>query len=346
MKETKSFKIIAVGDIALGNEIMMYWKKNNETEIQSVFKYTQSILKTGDFVFGNLEGVLSNNTIHSDLQKYALRSNPKFVEYLKNAGFNVLNVLNNHSYDHGTQALIDTVNAIMEIGIIPIGSNREGMCNPSELVPFEVNSLRIGILSFCLNIGTLKCPNIKLSINQIENIIQKSRKSVDLLIVSLHWGYEYVSLPSAEQIDIAHRFVDAGANIILGHHPHVLQPIEKYKEGIVVYSLGNFVFNQRYQITNYSTILEIEILGKKIEIHSYSVKIQNGVPKIIGKRIPSIILSEKELRDRIREDYHIFAKKENKKYKISLYIGFIIDFWKYDIEWYRYMIQRKIKKRK
>jgi poly-gamma-glutamate synthesis protein (capsule biosynthesis protein) len=95
--------------------------------------------------------------------------------------------------------------------------------------------------------------------------VEKLKKKADVVIVSLHWGDEYRQKPNSRQIKIAHQLIDAGADLILGHHPHVLQPIEEYKDGVVVYSLGNFVFDQRKSATRKSVIFRAKLSKKGVE---------------------------------------------------------------------------------
>lgn len=226
-----SLKLMAVGDITLQT-------KNN----QHPFKYVMDTFRKKDILFGNLETVLST-TGKEKKKSVVLRSSPDSVSYLDEAGFDILNVANNHILDLGLEGFKNTLGLLDEHQLKYIGAGFEKSSLNSSII--ERNGVKLGFLGY--TIGRFKVPE-EISISKIKDKkiisdIELIKGKCDFVVVSLHWGTENVFYPSPKQIELAHKLIDHGATLILGHHPHVLQGIEKYKNGLIAYSLGNFQFD-------------------------------------------------------------------------------------------------------
>lgn len=240
--------LMAVGDIMLGDSPTCVG--HGLTEIinkrgsEFLFDNVSTILNKGDIVFGNLECVLSDIDVDpSILKSVQIRGTESSVSGLVYAGFNVLSLANNHILEHGTNSLLRTKKILSNNGIYSVGVSESKEKSRDALI-LNINNISVSFLSYCL----IKDNTAYCSIDDPSEIItdiQKMKGKADILIVSLHWGNEFIRRPSAMQVQLAHEMIDAGANIILGHHPHVLQGLEVYKNGIIVYSLGNFVFDMR-----------------------------------------------------------------------------------------------------
>ncbi|TRZ52827.1 MAG: CapA family protein [Dehalococcoidia bacterium] len=242
---------MAVGDISLQT-------RNNKHP----FKNVKQIFESKEILFGNLETVLSNR---GEKRKKAvlLYSSPENVKYLKEAGFDVLNVANNHIMDLDVEGFINTLNILNQNDLNFIGANN------GNYIILERNGITLGFLGYTR--GRFKVPQ-KSSINklEVEKIVadvESIKDKCDFIVVSLHWGSENVSYPSPKQIKFAHNLIDQGATLILGHHPHVIQGIEEYKDGLIAYSLGNFQFNPKLSQskTNNSIILCVELTKEGIK---------------------------------------------------------------------------------
>ena len=157
---------------------------------------------------------------------------PEALRELSKNGIKICSLANNHSLDYGQEGLIVTKDILKQNDFTFIGTNE------SNRADLEVNGKRICVSSYYGNQDGLA----KLHTEEIKKEIQHIKKSVDYLIVCLHWGEEYVAYPSPEQQIIAHNLIDSGANVVIGHHPHVIQGFEHYKNGLIFYSLGNFNF--------------------------------------------------------------------------------------------------------
>jgi poly-gamma-glutamate synthesis protein (capsule biosynthesis protein) len=258
-KETQ-VSLIAVGDIMLGNH-PLYVGRGVGAKIKQKgptfpFSAVASKLKEGDVVFGNLEAVLSNRGIDSKrLSSVSMRAAPEAVEGLTYAGFNILSLANNHILEHGQYALSETMKILSRHDIKYVGVNTD-ITKAREPLIVDAKGIKIAFLAYCL----IPDQTAYISIDDPQEIcddVSKAKLEADIVVVSLHWGNEYLEKPSPSQIRLAHQIIDAGADVILGHHPHVLQGVESYKGAIIAYSLGNFLFDQIFlEETRYGVILE------------------------------------------------------------------------------------------
>lgn len=254
-----SLRLIAVGDIWLQTQ-------NN----RDPFERIKIELKNKDTLFGNLETVLS--TKGKMMKKpHVLFSPPDHVKYLKEAGFDVVNIANNHSLDLGIDGFINTLDVLNNNDILFVGGNKNKESPRHAII--EKNGIKLGFLAYAS--GHFKIPDEivinKLKENEIAKDIKDIKDDCDFTIISLHWGTENVFYPSPTQIKLAHSLIDHGAYLILGHHPHVVQAIEKYNEGLIAYSLGNFQFNTKrpYCRTNKTMMLCVDF--DKTGIKNYKV---------------------------------------------------------------------------
>ncbi|OGI82808.1 hypothetical protein A3B93_00965 [Candidatus Nomurabacteria bacterium RIFCSPHIGHO2_02_FULL_42_24] len=261
--------LVLTGDLMLDRGVEASVNKNLENNFNRLFEKI-SWLGDADITFGNLEGPVSDQGKNLG-NLYSFRMAPEALEAVKTAGFDVLSVANNHIGDWGLAALEDTLRRFSDTSVLPTGGgeNKEVARKP---VIFEKNRLKIGFLGFS-DVGPTgfavqdKRAGILLASDpDFEKIIRTAAEQTDFLVVSFHWGEEYKKKHNARQEELAHAAIDAGAKLIIGHHPHVVQDTEKYKDGFIAYSLGNFVFDQKFsKDTMQGLVLKIKIKGKEIE---------------------------------------------------------------------------------
>lgn len=271
--DNHTVSLIAVGDIFL--------KTKNVND--NPFRYIKSFLNK-DFIFGNLEVVLSNKGVRIQ-KRVVLKTDPNRVNYLINAGFNIVNIANNHILDYGVEGYKDTLEILDKKEIFYIGTPNQTKY-PYKVV--EKNGVKIGFLGYSDG-DDRYISNIdeKEIINDIDNL----KGHADIIIISLHWGVEYIFYPMPDQQKLARDIIGAGADVILGHHPHVVQGVEKYQKGIIIYSLGNFQFGieltNDFERTNESFIIEFELSKKGVENYKIiPIKInENYQPiELVGKK--------------------------------------------------------------
>lgn len=280
----KTIAIVLVGDIMLNRGVEYMSKKEGGEDFRFPFLKIADDLKGADILFGNLEGPISDKGEKVD-SIYSFRAEPRVSEGLTFAGFDILSIANNHIFDYGREALEDTFLRLKEAGIDYVGGGFNEVEAYSPIIK-EVNQTKIAFLAYT-NLGspywaaTEIDPGIAWvdwqNMEKVKKDIQKAKSQADILIVSLHSGEEYSFEPTQFQIEFSKSAIDAGADLVLGHHPHVIQRNEKYKNGYIFYSLGNFVFDQGFfEETMRGQILKVLIENGKIkEVIPINIKINN-----------------------------------------------------------------------
>lgn len=254
-----TLKLMAVGDITLQT-------RNNEHP----FNYVMNLFGKKDILFGNLETVLST-TGKEAKKSVVLKTSPDSISYLVDAGFDILNIANNHVLDLGLEGFRNTLDLLDEHELEYIGASFEKSSLNS--VVLERNGIKLGFLGY--TIGRFKVPE-EISISKIKekkiiSDIELIKDKCDFVVVSLHWGTENVFYPSPKQVEFAHKLIDHGATLILGHHPHVLQGIEKYKNGLIAYSLGNFQFDCKLSQSSINDSIILCVDFNKNEINDFQI---------------------------------------------------------------------------
>lgn len=262
-------RIAAVGDIMCGESFYQYGcgprtHINNDGDKFLDDKVVE-FLASHDLVLGNVETVLSDIGWRAkSLRHHQMRGRPQSAQLLADWGFHVMNVANNHILEHGQEAAVDTVRQLQQAGLAVVGAGKNGMF---EGGPAPVEGVwagqRVAILGACL--FQEKYAYAGGSLDACLELIRFLAMRNDLIIASVHWGSEFMDRPHCSQITVARRFVDAGANLVLGHHPHVFQGVHVMDSALVAYSLGNFVFDQVGPDTRWAAILSCRFENGKID---------------------------------------------------------------------------------
>src|SRR3989344_5233438 len=281
-QEPKAATLLFVGDIMLDRGVE--WQIHRRPPVGGggdwtwPFQHIADFLKTADLVFCNLESQISNtgNNVGSD---YSFRADPASIEGLVYAGFDVLSVANNHSFDYTKEALEDSMVRLKKAGILPVGGGLSKQ-EAYGLVIREAGNSKIGFLAYT-NSGSPVWAATEtnsgiawIDEDNLEEILKDIRTAsakVDILVVSLHAGEEYEPEPNQFQKTFSRGAIEAGADLLVGHHPHVVQSpvphtIQGGSHGWVAYSLGNFLFDQDFsQQTKKGAILKLVVEDKKIK---------------------------------------------------------------------------------
>jgi len=264
--------LVAVGDIMLGRYCNVQMLNNQN------FKYP--FLKTADLTssaaisFGNLESPLVENC-PTTTTGMTFCTRPEAIEGLKFAGFDVLSLANNHILNYGQDGREQTTKLLNSNNILPSDPNNIAMPILSKVKGKQFNNISFGFLSFDL---------VTYPKTDVVEKVREATTKVDILIVSLHWGEEYQKEPAPWQKDLAHQIIDSGVKVIIGHHPHVTQPMETYHNGLIFYSLGNFVFDQPWsEETKKGEIAKIIFEGTNIKSSELiPIYIQDFCQPVIG----------------------------------------------------------------
>lgn len=269
--EEKTVSISLVGDIMMDGKVRAQIDKNG---IEYPWEMVKEYFQNDDVTIGNLETSITTMGTKWENKQYNFRSDPKNLKAMKEAGIDVLALANNHTLDYGYEGLLDTLNHLDKNDIKRVGGGKNKK-EAMEGIIIEKNGLKVGVLSFSRVVphvdwyATAMRPGIvgayEGHVNGIISRVEEMKKEVDVIILSIHWGIERSIEPRKEEIDLARKLVDAGVDVIMGHHPHVLQGVEIYKGKPIFYSLGNFVFGKRNDITAITMIAQVNFKDKEID---------------------------------------------------------------------------------
>ena len=246
--EKDEVKLLFVGDIMADRGVKGMVEKQFAKKYDALFAHATS-LADYDITFGNLEGPISDKGKNAG-SIYSFRMSLAVAPALKRAGFDIVSVANNHAGDWGQEAFTDTLSHLGEYGIRYTGGGYD-YSDAAGVTVIERKGVRVGFLGFS-DVGPnwLRASGGQAGILTVDSdfdaIIKRASRSVDVLVVSLHFGDEYQPLSNERQKALARRAVEDGARIVIGHHPHVTQELERYNGGIIAYSLGNFIFDQYF----------------------------------------------------------------------------------------------------
>src|SRR3990167_2618387 len=242
--------LIFTGDIMLGRSVEIKLNKYGAGDYFFPFARISEWLNSADLTFANLEGPVSDRGIKVG-SIYSFRFNPLVTKALKKAGFDVVSLANNHIWDYGPQAFLDTLDNLKTGGIDYVGAGKNFTEAHGGLTK-EINGTRITFLAYTpllaksLNATADHFGINVLDLDQMDLDIKSAKACIDLVVVSFHFGEEYKPKHNQFQETVAYRAVDAGADLIIGHHPHVAEDLEQYQGKWIAYSLGNFIFDQYF----------------------------------------------------------------------------------------------------
>jgi poly-gamma-glutamate synthesis protein (capsule biosynthesis protein) len=262
-------------------------KTIDSNSIFYLFDKVKGIISEKDLAFCNLECPLANiEDGYPLLKKHSFRADTISVNGLKYAGFNIASVANNHTIDYGKEAFMKSIALLRMHNIFPVGggANQTEAFKPLLLEKNGESFAIFGMVDFILD-ATIFDPNSPypafIKVDTLCARIKELNSLVDNIIVSIHWGKGNSHTITNRQKEIAHQLIDAGTDLILGHHPHVLQGIETYRNRIIIYSLGNFVFDHEQELNKQSVIFTCKFnKGNLTEPCLLPVSIINNRPEL------------------------------------------------------------------
>lgn len=238
--------LLLTGDIVLGGEFAQFRDKKG-LGWEHPFENVRPFFQEAHIKFGNLECTMFQNA--TPRNDYFVYSPPDSVSALRYLDYNVLCLGNNHITDSGDEGVSKTIEILDNKKIAYVGAGKN-FGDVKQGVVIEQNGLKVIFFSYTFPeiyvnsviAGPNKAGCALSELKRIKADIEKGRSISDIICISLHWGHQFYRYPSPKQIALAREIVDAGANVIIGHHPHVIQGYERYKHGVIFYSLGNFFF--------------------------------------------------------------------------------------------------------
>lgn len=262
-EEPRPVRLVAVGDLMLGTSVKRTILSRGP---RHPFRPFRALLNGADLAFGNLETPLSDRGTPTpgksaaslrDRTNFLFRTPPAAAEGLAWAGFDVLSVANNHTMDYGGEALVDTLDCLEEQQIAAVGGG-EDLDAARAPVFVERNGQRIAFLGLSdvlplystatddtPGIAPARAPKFD---RLMAAAIAQARHEADQVVVSVHWGEERNPNATRRQRSLGHQLVDWGADVVIGHHTHCLGPVERYGNGVIHYSLGNFIMSARVNV--------------------------------------------------------------------------------------------------
>lgn len=258
--DTTSLTILFTGDVLLDRGVAPFLEHKG---IDYIFEEVSPMFLRADNVIINLECPLTDIEAPVN-KKFIFRANPKWAKHLRRLGVTHVAMANNHTNDQGRDGLKDTYEHIVDAGIVPLGY---GMNMDERLTPciIEKGNIKVAVFNavmfplenwFQLDDRPDVCiPSSDILIETVRNYREEHPEN--FVVMVFHWGLEFKEQPTIMQRHIAHELADIGVNAIVGHHPHILQPIEQIDNTMVFYSLGNFVFDQHPPIANKTMIVEL-----------------------------------------------------------------------------------------
>lgn len=254
-----------VGDIMLGGRY--------ETELSGnrylyPFEKLAAELQAADITLANLEAPLTSRGEEFTNKKFRFRVRPEAAAGLKKAGITTVSLANNHIMDYGAVGLADTIAALEKAGIGHIGAGAN-LAEARKGLIYDIRGIKVALLGYSLTLpqefwATAKAAGTAPLLEKfVKGDVAAARKQADVVIVAVHWGEEGKRSLREYQPRLGRMMIDAGADLVVGHHPHVLQGVEQYKRGIIFYSLGNFLFASKSRVADRSMLVQVRFDGDK-----------------------------------------------------------------------------------
>lgn len=279
-------KLAFVGDVLLGEYVGQLLAQQG---YDYPYAHVGDKLRAADLAIANLETAITDaDGEKPGLKTYEFRSDPAVLPAFREAGFDLVNLANNHTLDFGPDALRDTMRHLKENGILHVGAG-ETADEAFQPAYIEANGLKIAVLGVSRVIPdvTWKAGKNTIGLADTYNYtrpveeIKKAAEQADIVVVLAHWGEEGMEEPHPQkQVELGRRFIDAGADLIVGSHPHVLQGVERYGNGWIAYSLGNFIFTKSKNPLTYDTaILEAACTKEGCELQWFPFRADTPQPQ-------------------------------------------------------------------
>lgn len=285
-----SLRIILTGDILLDRGVRQIIEHAPSVEIafnKLLDIRTDSLFHHAERVIGNLE-CPATSIKQPVFKRYMFRAEPEWLGQLARHGFTHINLANNHSIDQGRKGLTDTQVQIKKYGMTPLGAglNMEEALQPVCIAEYPRKVWYISRLKMPLENFAFLTDRPCVAQESIDCMVQRiallrKQNPEAYIIVSLHWGQEHTLTPTLNQRRQAHQIIDAGADILVGHHTHTLQTIENYHGHPIYYSIGNYIFDQQKNLNSKACMVKIVVKPQDAEVSTIPVNIMKCCPKML-----------------------------------------------------------------
>jgi gamma-polyglutamate biosynthesis protein CapA len=342
MSDSKQLVIIGVGDIMLGDGIQKIrrgvraaWAKSDSAQLLGHLK---PVFSEADLVLGNLECALGDVDAR-DPRQMVYKGSPAHLPGLRQIGFTHFSLANNHILEHGLAAAQQTRRMVQSAGI-------EVCCGPNP-VRTVCRGISIDLFTFNLIHDTPHMDFYRDCVTR-EDLAAIQKSNAQVKIICIHWGDEYSHYPSPEQIELAHQLVDHGACLVLGHHPHVVQGVETYRDAVIAYSLGNFVFDMDWsERTRSSFILRVEMEKTRAVgwTKIFSRQDDSFVPRLVSRDPEADMLDRHVLRfQNDPSGYRAYSRKKLMKSRLQALFHLCTRFPRVDRKTWEALLAKRFRK--
>jgi hypothetical protein len=289
--------VAAGGDVIGDRGVGTFLDKNGGA---ALFAGVKAYMEPAQLAFVNIEGAISDQGTRNTFKEYTFRARPALLDGLVSADINIVSLANNHSLDYRWKALSDCISRLDAAGVKHAGAGGD-LSAASAPTILETPAGKVAFIAaseIAESFAALKdragtnytsAPNAALLAD-----VAAAAKQADFVVVSMHWGKEYTPTANSHQISLAHKLIEAGADLILGHHPHVIQAMEIYKNRLIVYSMGDLVLDWHSPYAGETFVLQVTVpkdgppSGRIIPVYLSRI---NGTPKVVTGTIAARILA-------------------------------------------------------
>ena len=321
-KEVYTASMVMVGDALIHGAIYNTYRSGNTYNFTNIFKYTKDIFQSYDLAYYNQETILGGKSL--GLSTYPQFNSPQEVgDAFMDAGFNLVSLATNHTLDRMYDCGMKTITNSREYwnkqeGVIAAGSYTSKE-EREKLQIEEVNGITYTLLSYTMQTNGLKVPTGKDYVvdvynqTKVKNDVERYKDKVDVIMVAMHWGNEYQHYPSNSQKNVAKYLASLGVNIIIGAHPHVVQPIDFIDDTLVIYSLGNFVSSQ-IGVERLTGLLASATIKKEVYHGKTTITIEDVMGDLIytNKKNKYVVYPYSKLSNNILYNYRSYYTKYGK----------------------------------
>ena len=312
----ESITILAVGDMYLGGSAGAFLKQRGYSYL---FEATKDIVANADIAVANLEAPATNHEEVFMEKEFVIKTRPEAIDAIKAAGFDVVTLANNHIMDYGAIGLKDTIELLDKAKIRYTGAGND-LKHARRPAIVNVKGKKIAFLAYskvfpeefyAANESSGTAPGF---IEYVRDDIKNIKKSADIIIVSIHWSEELLKYPKEYQVKLAHFAIDSGASLVIGHHPHVIQGIEKYKDGLILYSLGNFIFGSYSKFGAEGMIVVVQFMNNQISsaeiipLNVINEEVLFQPRPLTDERASAVIQDIQEISNGLQQDLMLLVK--------------------------------------
>jgi len=298
-----SVSIVAGGDLMADQGVASFIQTYGAN---AVLAGVEPLLSHADLAFVNLESPLSDKGTRQAWKDVTFEGDPRMAPALASAGVDVVTMANNHAMDYGAAALLDTISRLKRVHVAVVGA---GASATAALAPaiIERHGIKVAFLGYSdvLPAGYVagSGPGIapaRSDMTKVIDDIRAAKAKADFVVVAFHWGVEYDQTPNPDQVAEGHAAIDAGADLVMASHPHVLEGVEAYHGGLIAYSLGDFVFEHSSRETGETVLITTDVSKTQITAKLTPVYLSSqGIPKVVKGYDAAVIL--KRMQDLSRQ---------------------------------------------